>query len=165
MTGIEGRIGTPVIVQVHPVVDHSVRGLCPRPYPGHPKGCPNFGQKDGCPPMAPMIENVLDLEKPVFLVAVSYDLAGHVAEMGERHPGWTAKQRANCLYWQGAVRARLFETARHEAYERDLIVVKCPEANGIDMTATFEDAWIILEWPPKKTVWKAVLLGTPRSAA
>ena len=112
-----------------------------------------------------MIEAVLNLEKPMFLVAVSYDLAGHVLEMGERHPGWTDRQKANLLYWQGAVKARLFEAARHESEQRGLLVVRCPEACGVDMTATFEDAWIILEWPPTKTVWKAVLLGTPRSAA
>jgi hypothetical protein len=30
------------IVQVNPVIDYSVRGLCVKPYYNHPKGCPNF---------------------------------------------------------------------------------------------------------------------------
>jgi predicted metal-binding protein len=163
MTGVDGRIGAPIVMQVEPVVDHAVRGLCVRPYPGHSMGCPNFGARDGCPPRAPMIERVFDLSRPVFLVAMSYDLAGHVREMGERHPGWTDRQKSNLLYWQGAVKARLRGAARYEACERGLVVLECPEATGVDVTATCEQAWIILEWPPRKTVWKVVFLGTPRS--
>lgn len=155
------KIGEPVVTQVEVVVDHSMRGKCTLPYPGHPKGCPNFGKKDICPPKAPMVENVLNLAEPVWLVAVPFDLAAHVREMGKKHPTWTARQRANLLYWQGSVKKCLAEEARRQAIAKQLpFVLGCPEACGVDMTRTCADAAIFLEWPPVNTVWKAVLLGT-----
>ena len=154
-------IGTIVVSQVEVVVDHSMRGKCTLPYPGHKNGCPNFGKKSICPPKAPMIERVLNLAEPVWLVAVSFDLAAHVLRMGEKHPDWTMRQRANLLYWQGSVKKRLAEEARLQALAKGLpLIVGCPEACGVDMTATCSNAGILLEWPPVNTVWKAVLLGT-----
>jgi len=154
-------VGAAVVTRVGVVVDHSVRGKCTLPYPGHPKGCPNFGKKAICPPQAPTIENVLNLAEPVWLVAVPFDLLGHVRKMGMLHPGWTVRQRANLLYWQGGVKKRLFEEARRQAIAKGLsLVVECPEACGVDMTRTCADAGIVLEWPPTNTVWKAVLIGT-----
>ena len=160
MTGTADRIGEPVVAQVEVVVDHSVRGKCTLPYPGHKKGCPNFGKKSICPPVAPMIENVLNLAEPVWLVAVPFDLAEHVLRMGEKHPGWTARQRANLLYWQGSVKKALRRAALRHAMSAGLcLILECPEACGVDMTATCANAGIALEWPPVKTVWKAVLVG------
>lgn len=156
-----GKIGEPVVAQVEVVVDHSMRGKCTLSYPGHPNGCPNFGKKDICPPRAPMIENVLNLAEPVWLVAVPFDLAAHVREMGKRHPDWTPRQRANLLYWQGSVKKRLAEEAKCQAIAKGLrLIIGCPEACGVDMTATCAGAGISLEWPPANTVWKAVLIGT-----
>ena len=157
----ESKIGAPIVTQVEVVVDHSMRGKCTLPYPGHPKGCPNFGKKDICPPKAPMIEQVLNLAEPVWLVAVPFDLAAHVQEMGKKHPGWTMRQRANLLYWQGSVKKRLAQKAKCQAIVEDLsLIIGCPEACGVDMTATCAAAGIYLEWPPVNTVWKAVLIGT-----
>lgn len=175
MTTIADLIGEPVTRRVEVVVDHSVRGKCTLPYPGHPKGCPNFGKKGCCPPQAPMIERVINLAEPVWLLAVSFDLGAHVLRMGEKHPEWTERQRANLLYWQASVNKALLSSAIHiPVYDHlcgsprgliDKVVVRIPEACGVDMTATFRNAGIDLEWPPKKTVWKGVLLGTPQSAA
>lgn len=53
-----------IIVQVNPVIDYSVRGLCVKPYYNHPKGCPNFNKKKGCPPNAELFDKVYDLTKP-----------------------------------------------------------------------------------------------------
>jgi predicted metal-binding protein len=160
-TSLASRIGHPVVCQVEVVVDHAVRGKCSLPYPGHKKGCPNFGKKSICPPKAPMIENLLNLAEPVYLVAVPFDLAGHVLRIGERHPDWTPRQRANLLYWQGSVKKHLAQVARYQAIAKQLsLIVGCPEACGVDMTATCANAGIVLEWPPVNTVWKAVLLGT-----
>jgi predicted metal-binding protein len=165
MTAIADLIGEPIVRRVEVVVDHSVRGLCTRRYPGHPKGCPNFGKKSCCPPRAPMIERVIDLAKPVWLLAIPFDLGTHVRRMGERHPEWTERQKANLLYWQAAVRKKLFESATYIPRGLiDTVVVRIPEACGVDMTATCANAGITLEWPPRKTVWKAGLLGTPVAA-
>ena len=50
---------------VRPVIDPDVRDLCPRSYPGHPHGCPNYGKRPSCPPQAPMLAETLDLTQPV----------------------------------------------------------------------------------------------------
>lgn len=163
MSASNGLIGDPVVTPVEVVVDHSVRSHCKLPYPGHKKGCPNFGKKKICPPMAPVIEKVLDLGSPVYLLAIPFNLAAHVEKMGALHPDWTMRQRANLLYWQGSVKKKLRETAAYEAIAKRLVVVGCPEACGVDMTATCAKAGIVLEWPPRNTVWKAVLLGTRSS--
>lgn len=175
MTALADLIGETVIRRVEVAVDHGVRGKCTLPYPGHPKGCQNFGKKWCCPPRAPMIERVIDLRGPVWLLAVPFNLGEHVRRMGERHPGWTERQKANLLYWQGAVNKALHGRATYiPVYDHmrggprkliETVVVHVPEACGVDMTATFASGGITLEWPPKQTVWKAVLLGTPRSAA
>ena len=165
MTAIADLIGEPIIRRVEVVVDHSVRGLCTRKYPGHPKGCPNFGKKGCCPPRAPMIERVINLAEPVWLLAIPFDLGTHVQRMGERHPEWTERQKANLLYWQAAVRKKLFESVTYIPRGFiDTVVVRIPEACGVDMTATCANAGITLEWPPRRTVWKAGLLGAPVAA-
>ena len=40
---------------VEVVVDYRARDWCRLPYPDHPRGCPNFGRRADCPPMAPLI--------------------------------------------------------------------------------------------------------------
>lgn len=73
-----------VIVKV--CIDHSVRDLCRQAYPGHPKGCPNWGRKAGCPPAAPLIETLLDLTRPVVAIFHVFDLAAHRQRMWALHP-------------------------------------------------------------------------------
>jgi len=89
---------------VVPVVDLSVRGLCPKPYPLHARGCPNFGKKAGCPPQCGTISKVLDLSAPVWAIWNVFDFGGHVAKMRVAHPDWSGRQLACCLYWQPKAR-------------------------------------------------------------
>ena len=118
-------------VKVVPVVRASVRALCRRPYPGHPKGCPNWNRRATCPPKAPLLARILDLESPVYCIANAFDLAGHVARMRARHPGWSYRQLACCLYWQGTARKRLREKVDAFLADRpDSIALYWPEANG-----------------------------------
>ena len=144
------------------VVDHGVRTLCVRPYPGHKKGCPNFKEKPGCPPKAPMIEDVLDLYQPVFAIWNCFDMAGHVAKMKEKHPGWSDRQLRCCLYWQAGARKKLRETIKAFLREQGrLKVVGCPEACGVNVTETMRSAGIQLEWPPRTVAYQVVLAGHP----
>ena len=147
-------------IQVQPVVDITVRSLCYQSYPLHPKGCPNFGKREDCPPEAPIIEDVLDLSKEIYVVYNVYQFGEHVAKMRHKHPEWSERQVRCCLYWQGKARKQL----RHEVTQflcehPDLYVVKCPEAQGVNLTDTMKDVGIELEWPPEKVAYQIVLAG------
>ena len=95
------------VIFVRPVYNPTVRGLCGRPYPGHPRGCPNLNHKAGCPPQAPNLRDVIDLAGPCYLIISELNLAAHAARLGALHPGWSDRQRRCCLYWQGTARNRL----------------------------------------------------------
>lgn len=145
---------------VSPVVDHSVRALCARPYPGHKKGCPNIG-KPGCPPKHPLLEYMLDLAKPVFAIFNVFDLAEHVAKMRQKHPSWSERQLYNCLYWQPRARKALKCEIREFLREHvGAVIIKSPEAAGLNVTATLAAAGIQLEWPPRIKAYQVVIAGS-----
>lgn len=150
---------------VIPVIDRSVRGLCAKPYPGHPKGCPNFRKKDGCPPAAPLFVDTYDLSKKVVAVWNVFDLAAHVDRMRLKHPDWSWAQLTCCLYWQGTARKSLRDAIKLATYELRwdrLGIETCPEAMGVDVTATMRSIGVELEWPPKTTTVQVALLATPK---
>lgn len=153
---------------VKPVLDLSVRELCKRPYTNHPKGCPNYGKKKGCPPQALLLNEVLDLAEPVWAVWVKFDLAAHRERMRGKHPNWSRRQLDCLLYWQGTVLKEL----RHKVcnfctmrllykQSKNLDAYYCPEAMGVNVTETMRQIGVELEWPPKISVRKIALVGTP----
>lgn len=146
------------------VIDYSVRKLCLRPYPNHPHGCPNYGKKPTCPPLSPKIEDVFDMSRLVFVVWVTFDFAAHREKMKAKHPTWTQRQIDCCLYWQGGVRKKLrAEIARALSCFQDsseYVAFDCPEALGVNVTATMKNLDIKLEWPPETIVYKVALFGT-----
>lgn len=151
---------------VKPVINESVRGLCFKPYHNHPKGCPNFGKRNICPPKALLISEFFDLTKKVLAVCIHFNLGQHVEKMRAKHPNWSQRQLECCLYWQGTARKKLkkeiaYNMTRAPLFDgHELAVTDCPEAMGVDVTATMKDAGIILEWPPKKIVRKIAFIGT-----
>jgi hypothetical protein len=153
-----------VIGEVTPIIDLSVRRLCTRPYAGHPRGCPNWNKAGRfvCPPKAPPLVKVLDLDQPTYAVAAPFDLGAHVARMAERHPKWSERQKRNCLYWQGTVRKLLragIETLL--ADHPGLTVLECPEACGLLVGETVEPLGVDLEWMPEQWDWHIALAGSP----
>lgn len=149
---------------IQPVVNLSVRGLCRKPYPGHPKGCPNWNKRPACPPQAPLLESVLDLTKPVYCAYNAFDLGAHVSRMQRRHPHWSDRQLRCCLYWQGTARAALRGKVQAFLEEHPgCIVLYCPEACGVNVTATMASIGIDLEWPPVTVAYQVALLGTPKT--
>ena len=151
---------------VKPVLQSSVRKLCTKPYPNHPKGCPNFGKRKICPPTAPLLDQYFDLNKKVMAVVIHFNLGQHVAKMKAKHPEWSQRQLECCLYWQGTARKKLrqeiaYNITRTALFDgHKLAVTDCPEAMGVDVTATMKEVGIILEWPPKKIVRKIAFIGT-----
>jgi hypothetical protein len=146
---------------VNPVIDYSVRGLCAKPYPRHPKGCPNYGQRLTCPPAALKFDWVYDLSRPVVAVWNVFDLEAHVDRMRAKHPGWSWAQLVNCLYWQGTARKQL--RGEMPGWEGDgRRVETCPEAMGVNVTATMASIGIHLEWPPVTKAVQVALLGYPK---
>lgn len=98
-----------MIIQVTPVIDYSVRNLCVNPYPGHPKGCPNFDKKKGCPPGAALYDQVYDLSKSVYAIINKFDFKAHTDRMRNLHPEWSERQVRCCLYWQKGARRELLQ--------------------------------------------------------
>lgn len=89
------------IVSVKKLIHYlKVKDWCALPYPGHPKGCPNYGKKEKCPPQSPYVTDIFDLTKKLYFVYSEFDLAAHMEEMKQRHPHWTERQLRNVLYWQ-----------------------------------------------------------------
>lgn len=153
-----------MIVEVHPVFDPRVRGLCGRSYPGHPKGCPNVNHKAGCPPAAPFLPEVFDLSQPTFLIVHRFDLGGHVERMRAAHPGWSQRQLVCCLYWQAGARKQLEqEIDLFKMAHPRLGVTRCPEAMGLNVTETLRAAGIEIEWPPTKWALQVAMAGTHAS--
>lgn len=141
------------------VLDLKARAWCKLPYPGHPKGCPNYGKRPACPPQAPLFGSLV--EPPFFLVAVKFNLADWARRLKMRHPGWSDRQARCCLYWQGKVRKRLREECEKLASGGDVILYS-PEANGVHVFKTCGTVGIKLERNPQTTVWKIAIIGRKR---
>lgn len=144
------------------VIDLRARGWCKLPYPNHPKGCPNFGKRESCPPKASLFNDVVD--PPFTLVGVKFNLGEWVKEMKEKHPKWSDRQARCCLYWQGKVRKRLREECK-KITSNDNKILYCPEATGVHVFKTCETIGIKLERNPQDVVWKIAIIGRKRNSS
>ena len=109
---------------------------CRYPYPGHPRGCPNFN-REGCPPKAPFITDVMDLNRPVYIAFSEFNLQAHVFKMRRKHPNWSERQLKNVLYWQGTSRKQMRQRAKVAQFcTGGNVVLTCPEAHGVNIYAT-----------------------------
>ena len=125
---------------VNPIVDPAVRQMCRLPYHGHPKGCPCYNHKHGCPPEASLLRtDNLDW----WAVFTQFRLDDHVARMRVRHPNWSIRQLQCCLYWQAGARRQLIVEVNHFRKQHPLgSVYLCPEAWGVNVTDTMAAAGI-----------------------
>jgi len=149
-----------VILKVKPIIDHSVRGLCRKPYYNHPKGCPNFNKRFDCPPNAPIWDIHIDPKHHVYAIFVKFDFAKHKGKMRALHPEWSEKQVECCLYWQGTARKYLKKELvafhkKHPGYESFIT----PEAMGINIIQTMINVGVSIDYPPDKFVYKIALAG------
>lgn len=153
------KLYTQVVI---PVMDLNIRSLCIEPYPNHPKGCPNYGQRDICPPKSKCLHEVLDMGRGILAVWARFDLGTHVKKMRKAHLHWSYRQLSCCLYWQGTVRKALRPYAAAAAESYEALLVTCPEAMGVNVTATMKNIGIELEWPPKKFTRMIYLIGVKK---
>ena len=150
------------LIRVSPIMDATVRGLCCKAYDLHPRGCPNFGQRPTCPPAARLFSDVYDMAKPVWAVINEFDLGGHVERLKIAHPNWSDRQLRCVLYWQGGARAKLalkikMALATLPRFRSET----CPEAMGVNVTATLASEGITLEWPPVHIARQVALIAVP----
>ena len=152
-----GRMNWSAVI---PQINYGVRDLCYLPYEGHPKGCPRYGKKDTCPPRAPKIEDIIDLQKPVWAVWNVFNLEEHVRKMRSRLPHWSQRQLENCLYWQQGARNQLEKEIQLFIHWRyGITVLRCPEACGVNVTATMAVIGKFLEWPPVTKTYQVAIVG------
>jgi len=78
--------------------------------------------------------------------------------MREKHPEWSERQLACCLYWQAGARKQL-ESEIQKFYREHpgLWLVRCPEAMGVDVTGTMRLVGVELEWPPRERALQVAL--------
>ena len=148
---------------VEPVIDYTVRSLCIRPYPNHPKGCPNYQKRTSCPPHCNIIKDVLKLNHIIVVVWNVFDFASHCQRMREKHPHWSERQVECCLYWQQGARKQLeneIDTFLNTKIFLHPRIIRTPEARGVNVTETMKSIGEILEWPPKTKTYQVALVGT-----
>jgi hypothetical protein len=112
-----------------------------------------------------LLVEVFDMSLPVYLIANRFDFGTHTEKMKAKHPEWTRRQIECCLYWQGTARKQLREIVTDfRAEHGGLEVIMCPEACGVNITATMQRVSVTLEWPPVEYAWQVALAGTPKAA-
>jgi hypothetical protein len=160
MNGNAELVQDDLIVRVKPIINPRVRGYCRLPYPGHPRGCPNYNKRAVCPPQAPLFDRLVDIGKPVYCIVNQFDLHAHAETMRARHPDWSEAQLYCCLYWQGRGRKQLRQKverflANHPGYT----ALYCPEGSGVDVVATTAQFGLEFEWPARNYAYQIALAG------
>jgi len=135
----------------------SPRSMCIKPYHNHPKGCSNFGKKDGCPPNIPMFDQVYDLTKPIYLIINEFNLLEHVNNMRKIHPDWSSYQLYNSRYWQGksiSINKKISYAWINE--HPNLVLTNWVENMGVDLVETLKQVGIDLIFKEKLEVARRI---------
>lgn len=141
-------------------IDNRCGVWCKLPYPDHPHGCPNYGQRNYCPPYAPEIGIFLNLYLPHWFLITEFDLQSHVEAFAIKHPSWS-KRRLKCvLYWQNKVRSiQREQIADFRTRHPGTIFTQLPEAMDVNVLRTLQSLKIDFETKPEKKVLKVALIG------
>lgn len=150
------------------IIDHKSRDWCKLPYPGHPYGCPNYGNRPDCPPIIDVFENLWDMSKPFDAVVCTFDMKHHIERMLSIHPDWTDRQCRCCLYWQNGVRKELNNAIitqkavyLHSVRSSSVNATLLPEAQGVNVFATMRQIGVKIMAKPKDVIYKVAIVGTP----
>jgi len=146
-------------------IQHSVRNWCKFPYPGHPKGCPNFNKGVECPPKVCFVNEFINLEIEHYFIIETFDLVAFANSMKSLHPQWSDKQCKCCLYWQNGVRKRLRSKCDTFIQDRPRYVYTLiPEAMGVNVFRTAHRHKLMIRKNPM-VVHKVALVGMARNTA
>jgi predicted metal-binding protein len=154
------RIGRKTIISylMEVACSEKIPLLCLLPYEGHPKGCPNYGCRPGCPPNVPLFDEIY--EPQAYLAGIVFDFKGYLEMRRHEHPGWSEKALRNPRHWQGHLRA---QRKRFVAEELKSLpgfeAIFNPEAMGVNVTVACRKAGIAIEWPPRNIVCSVALLA------
>jgi|GEM_PF-904789 len=66
--------------------DSRIRGLCKVPYNDNPTGCPNFGKKEGCPPL-PYFPETMREDGELFLIYTAFPIGRFIERNVQRGVG------------------------------------------------------------------------------
>lgn len=142
------------------VLQKEVREWCRFSYPGHPKGCPNYGIKKTCPPKIPLVQEIFNLKKPHYLGIISFDLATHMKNMALKHPDWSNRQLRCCLYWQGKIKKELKILC--EQFVKNMKgydYTSSPEAMGVNVFRTLHYCGIKIRKCAYPILYKVALIA------
>ena len=145
---------------LEPYVSAEPQEWCRWPYRANRKGCPNFGEKPGCPPRG-IIER---FDTSYILLVHQFDLGAHAARMREKHPQWSDRQCRCLLYWQPRARKQFRKWVERTTSPAHIIIWN-PEAHGVNLFRLCAALDVPLQWPPidtvtllaLKTVWRLKL--------
>ena len=139
-----------------------INRLCQLPYPGHKKGCPNYNKKESCPPNNQRFDEMYNVDKTIWMVALQFDLKAHMDKLRLVHPNWSDRQLRCVLYWQSKLRKMLrSEVNKFLEDKPDLSVDYSPERREINVCKMMEAYGIPLEWNGSK-VWQVAFIGKLR---
>lgn len=137
-------------------IDYTVRDLCRQPYPGHPKGCPNYGKKKECPPQAPLLEDFIDILQPHYFIVLTC-----IRNRCHNNQENTSEDQFRS-YWNDTLEEILHEYIQE--FQKDhpgTVFTFHPSAVGVDVLETARNVGISLEENPEKVFYKIVLIGYP----
>ncbi len=141
----------------------SPRSFCIRPYKNHPKGCPNYGIKDTCPPhVKGMYDEIFDARE-VYAVVTKFDLEKFFDERRKKLPMLAEGQIRNLLVWQQkAVREN--NDALRRFYEnnpekQDFVSTRLLECLGVDVVGTMKEVGIDLKFPVEDYAYRIAFLA------
>lgn len=149
-----------MIVTIKPkliVFNRKIPNLCRRPYQGHPKGCPNHGKKESCPPRRPLINEVFDFRRELYVIYTEFAVGEFAEKLRRKHRDKEIWRKHPAMWynprlWQGRARKmQREEEARFLSEHEGLIVNGFPEAHGVNVTELMRSVGVELdwrEWPP-----------------
>lgn len=158
------------MIKLLPTVIYDVRARdgtwCKSPYPGHPKGCPNFPR---CPSEHKDFYSLLRsieitrMEEPDkkirwFAVVEEFDLKTYADQRKLSYPKYSERQARNLIYWQNGVRSRLRKKTYAQVESSGDIVLEIPEACGVNVFETMALVGVQIDRHPD-IVRKIMMLG------
>lgn len=139
---------------------NSPKSWCVKPYPNHPKGCPNFNNKIGCPPHFYMYDDLFDMKMDSYVVVTKHNLKDHFEYVKNSNPNFKVTQTRNILYWQDTVR-KLNEIEVLKFIKDNIVATTDGESLGVDIILTLKQIGIDLKfsYPIDEEVYRVALLS------